>query len=88
MAPGRPDSVCSRCIGSPQTTRERPPFAYPWPARPAGRRTRRLLRRRTHLLYAIDVDLGRDGQAIGTGPEPPYCSARALMISVTLIAPR
>ena len=32
----------------------------------------------THLLYAIDVELGRDGQAIGTGPEP-RTARRALL---------
>ena len=50
LAPGRPDPDCSRCIGSSQTTRQRAPFPYRSPARPAGRRAPRLLRcNPTHL---------------------------------------
>ena len=65
----RPDPVCARCLGSPQTTRKRAPFPYRQPARTAGLRARGMLsferRRSRHCSTRPAFDRKRSVEKFG-----------------------
>ena len=50
LAPSRPDPVCSRCIGSPQTTGKTATFQFRRPARTAGLRGVLTLEAQVHVI--------------------------------------